>query len=78
MLRQDMNPYTTREWHVRVPFHGICVFTISRIPPIDIALLEPQEPNSDIEHYDYDYDHHDELSDTEHWLANDGRDMDLA
>ena len=78
VLRRDMGPYTEREWLVRVPFRGICSFTVSRIPPIDITLLEPQESSSEVEHYDYDYDHIDDDSGIEHWLANDGRDMDLA
>ena len=77
VLRRNMGPYTTREWLVRVPFRGIHVFTVSRIPPIDIELLEPSESSIAYD-YDYDYDHNDAASDIEHWLANDGRDMDLA
>ena len=77
MLRRGMGPYREREWLVRLPFGGICSFTVSRIPPIDITLLEPSESSSEPEHYDYDYDMDDDAG-IEHWLANDGRDMDLA
>ena len=77
-LSQRMQPYTTREVHVRIPFiPGICVFTISRIPPIDAELLEPPVSSSG-DDYDQDYDYGVfEVSDTEHWLANDGQDMDI-
>ena len=78
VLRRNMGPYVTREWLVRLPrIRGIHVFTVSRIPPIDIELLEPESSSDDDYDYDYDYDV-DVASDIEHWLANDGRDMDLA
>ena len=59
------------------------VFTVPRIPLIEIEMLEPEtvadttiDYNDD---YDDDYDVEVEAtSDTEHWLANDGRDIDMA
>ena len=78
MLRRDMGPYREREWLVRLPFRGICSFTVARIPPIDITLLEPPESSSEPDDYDYDDYDMDDGGAIEHWLANDGRDMDLA
>ena len=70
VLRQDMGPYREREWIVRVPFVGICSFTVSRIPPTDIRQLEPPETSSEAEDYDYEFDLWEDDGAVEHWLAN--------
>ena len=78
VLRRNMGPHVSREWLVRLPFiRGIQVFTVTRIPPIGFETFEPEASNDD--DYDYDYDYEAEgASAIEHWLANDGHDMDMA
>ena len=78
VLRRNMGPHVSREWLVRLPrIRGIQVFTVTRIPPIGMELFEPETSSDD--DYDYDYDYEVEAaSDIEHWLVNDGRDIDMA
>ena len=77
-LRRNMGPHVSREWFVRLPFiSGIQVFTVTRIPPIGFETLEPETSSDDDYDYNYDYEA-DGVSDIEHWLANDGHDVDMA
>ena len=61
---------------VRIPFiRGIQIITVTRIPLIGFETFEPETSSEDDYDYNYDYD----VSDTEHWLASDGRDdVDMA
>ena len=87
-LRRNKGQCDTIEWHVRLNVHagmGVnaprTVFTVSRIPSIEIEMLEPETASDTPIDYDDDYDDDYEAeaaSDIEHWLANDGRDIDMA
>ena len=79
VLGRNMGPHMSREWLVRIPFiRGIQTFTVTRIPPIGFDSLAPSDSSSE-DDYDYDYDHYYfDTSDTEHWLAGEGHDVDMA
>ena len=78
VLRRNMGPHVSREWLVRIPFiRGTQTFIVTRIPPIGFESFEPPESSSE-EDYDYDYNYYFDTSDTEHWLAGEGRDVDMA
>ena len=58
----------------------IIIITISRIPAVEIEVLEAVDSSDDYLSMDYDDDYDygvmDVVSDTEHWLANGGVDSD--
>ena len=75
VLPQDMGPHQEREQIRWVPFVGIRIFSVSRIPPDNIRhLFAPMDTSSDEEDYDYDYNYYGfympDDGAIEHWLGN--------
>ena len=86
-LRRNMGQYDSIERHVRLNRHAWMgtnapwtIITISGIPAVEIEVLEAIDSSDDYISIDYDDDYDygvmDDVSDTEHWLANAGVDSD--
>ena len=76
-LRQNLGQHVSIEYHIRLnrpgrPFHGhVMVITLSRIPEVEIDVLDQALMNQHQDDYDYghvsDYDY-DSEEEVEEWL----------